>query len=83
MANVSSRPQSEISLNSRLADLGFDSLMFVELAAAIENAGGSVTAPERLNEAQDLSELASMVSRRPGASAGRDGKLGALRNSSP
>ena len=68
VANVTNRPQSEISINSRLADLGFDSLMFVELAAAIENAGGSITAPERLNEAQDLRELASVVSRRPGAS---------------
>ncbi|HEV7473647.1 MAG TPA: AMP-binding protein [Pyrinomonadaceae bacterium] len=76
VANVSSRPQSEISLNSRLADLGFDSLMFVELAAAIENAGGSITAPERLNEAQDLRELAGVVSRRPGASTSRDGVSG-------
>jgi long-chain acyl-CoA synthetase len=73
VANVTNRTQSEISLNSRLAELGFDSLMFVELAAAIENAGGSVTAPERLNEAQDMRELASLVSRRPGASTGREG----------
>jgi long-chain acyl-CoA synthetase len=72
VANVTNRPQSEISMNSRLADLGFDSLMFVELATAIENAGGSITAPERLNEAQDLKELASVVSRRPGVSS-RDG----------
>ena len=60
-------------LNSRLADLGFDSLMFVELATAIENAGGSVTAPERLNEVQDIRELASVVSRRPGIAATGDG----------
>jgi long-chain acyl-CoA synthetase len=73
VANVTNRPQSEISLNSRLAELGFDSLMFVELAAAIENAGGSITAPERLNEAQDLRELASLVSHRPGASSAREG----------
>jgi long-chain acyl-CoA synthetase len=73
VANVSNHPQSEISLNSRLADLGFDSLMFVELATAIENAGGSISAPERLNEAQDLRELAGVVSRLPGASVGRDG----------
>jgi long-chain acyl-CoA synthetase len=73
VANVSNRPQSEISVTSRLADLGFDSLMFVELASAIENAGGSVTAPERLSEAQDLRELATVVSRRPGASVLRDG----------
>jgi len=54
-------------MNSHLADLGFDSLMFVELAAAVENAGGSITAPERLNEVQDLRELAGVVSKRPGA----------------
>jgi long-chain acyl-CoA synthetase len=71
VSSVSNRPQSEIALNTRLADLGFDSLMFVELAAAVENAGGSITAPERLNEAQDLRELAGVVSRRPGAT-GRD-----------
>lgn len=73
VANVSNRRPDEISLNSRLADLGFDSLMFVELAGAIENAGGSISAPERLNEVQDLRELASVVSQRPGASAGREG----------
>jgi long-chain acyl-CoA synthetase len=67
VANVSNRSRDEISMNSRLADLGFDSLMFVELAAAVENAGGSVTAPERLNEVQDLRELAAVVSKRPGA----------------
>ncbi|MFN2515089.1 MAG: AMP-binding protein [Pyrinomonadaceae bacterium] len=69
VANVSNRPGDEISLNSRLSDLGFDSLMFVELATAIENAGGSISAPERLNEAQDLRELGSVVSRRPGVSS--------------
>jgi long-chain acyl-CoA synthetase len=72
VATVTNRPQSEISAQSRLAELGFDSLMFVELATAIENAGGSISAPERLNEAQDLRELSSVVSRRPGASAVRD-----------
>ena len=68
VANVSNHSRDEISPNSRLSDLGFDSLMFVELATAIENAGGSISAPERLNEIQDLRELASVVSRRPGAS---------------
>ena len=43
--------------------------MFVELATAIENSGGSITAPDRLNEVQDLRELASVVSRRPGAAS--------------
>ncbi|MEO7969868.1 MAG: AMP-binding protein, partial [bacterium] len=69
VANVSNRSRDEISINSRLADLGFDSLMFVELAAAVENAGGSISAPERFNEVQDIRELAGVVSRRPGAAA--------------
>ena len=69
VATVSNRTREEISINSRLSDLGFDSLMFVELATAIENSGGSITAPERLNEVQDLRELASVVSRRPGAAS--------------
>ncbi|HEY6233121.1 MAG TPA: AMP-binding protein [Pyrinomonadaceae bacterium] len=72
VSSVTNRPTSEISLNTRLADLGFDSLMFVELASAVENAGGSVTAPERLNEAQDVRELAGLVSRKPGAATGRE-----------
>ena len=57
VASVSSRALDEVSLNTRLADLGFDSLMFVELAQAIENAGGTLTAPDRLNEVQDVREL--------------------------
>jgi long-chain acyl-CoA synthetase len=69
VASVSNRAKEDISLNSRLSDLGFDSLMFVELATAIENSGGSLTAPERLNEVQDLRELASVVNRRAGVSS--------------
>jgi long-chain acyl-CoA synthetase len=64
VATVSNRPRSEVSINSRLSDLGFDSLMFVELASAIESAGGSISAPERFNEIQDVRELTSVVSRR-------------------
>lgn len=63
VASVSNRSLDEVSVNSRLGDLGFDSLMFVELATAIENAGGSLTAPERLNEVQDVRELLTVVSR--------------------
>ncbi len=67
VANVSNRQRNEISLRSRLADLGFDSLMFVELATAIEHAGGSILSPERLNEVQDIRELLTVVNRRGGA----------------
>jgi long-chain acyl-CoA synthetase len=41
--------------------------MFVELATSIENAGGSISAPERFNEVQDIRELVSVVSRRGGS----------------
>ena len=64
VANVSNRPREEVSLNTRLADLGFDSLMFVELATAIENAGAEISAPERFNEIQDVRELIDVVGKR-------------------
>src|SRR4029453_3133527 len=73
VATVSNRPRSEIATDTRLADLGFDSLMFVELATAIENAGGSISAPERFNEIQDVRELVSVVSRQPHTGQRREG----------
>ncbi|MBV9240586.1 MAG: AMP-binding protein, partial [Acidobacteria bacterium] len=42
VATVSNRPLSDIAIEDKLADLGFDSLMFVELQAAVEDAGGRV-----------------------------------------
>src|SRR6266478_107836 len=72
VASVSNRSQDEVSINSRLPDLGFDSLMFVELATAIENAGGALTAPERLNEVQDVRELLSVVNRQGSQSSRRE-----------
>ena len=69
VATVSNRPRSEVTYDSRLSDLGFDSLMYVELATAIENAGGTLKSPETLTEVQDLRELASVVTRR---APGRD-----------
>jgi long-chain acyl-CoA synthetase len=70
VASVSNRALDEISINTRLGDLGFDSLMFVELAQAIENAGGSITAPERLNEVQDVRGILTVVNRQAVPAAG-------------
>ena len=42
VATVSNRPLSDVAIEDKLADLGFDSLMFVELQAAVEDAGGRV-----------------------------------------
>ncbi|HJQ35143.1 MAG TPA: AMP-binding protein [Pyrinomonadaceae bacterium] len=64
VAHVSGRPRTQVSLDSRLAELGFDSLMFVELASAIESAGGALLSPDTLNEVVDVRELYSVVKRR-------------------
>src|SRR5688500_10768461 len=64
VAQVASRPRAQVSLDSRLAELGYDSLMFVELASAIEQAGGALVSPDTLNEVVDVRELYSVVRRR-------------------
>ncbi len=64
VASVSSRPLSEVDLDDRLSDLGFDSLMFVELQAAVEDAGGKVLSPDTLDEVQTVRELLTAVQRR-------------------
>jgi long-chain acyl-CoA synthetase len=71
VASVSGRPRSQVSLDSRLSELGFDSLMFVELATSIEQAGGTILSPDTLNEVTDVRELYSVVKRRETASARR------------
>ena len=63
VASVSSRPLSDVIIEDKLADLGFDSLMFVELQAAVEDAGGRVLSPDTLNEAQSVRELLTAVQR--------------------
>ncbi|HEY8562039.1 MAG TPA: AMP-binding protein [Pyrinomonadaceae bacterium] len=63
VATVSNRPLSEVAIGDKLADLGFDSLMFVELQAAVEDAGGRVASPDTLNEVQTVRELLTAVQR--------------------
>lgn len=63
VASVSNRPLSDIALEDKLADLGFDSLMFVELQGAVEDAGGRVPSPDTLNEVQTVRELLTAVQR--------------------
>ncbi len=67
VATVANRPRAELKLDTRLSDLGFDSLMYVELASAIEGAGGTLKSPDTLTEVRDLRELASVVARQTGA----------------
>src|SRR5207237_5028401 len=63
VATVSNRPLSDVVIEDKLADLGFDSLMFVELQAAVEDAGGRVLSPDTLNEVQTVRELLTAVQR--------------------
>jgi long-chain acyl-CoA synthetase len=63
VASVSSRPLSDVAVEDKLTDLGFDSLMFVELQAAVEDAGGRVISPDTLNEIQSVRELLTAVQR--------------------
>jgi long-chain acyl-CoA synthetase len=63
VATVSSRPLSDVAVEDRLSDFGFDSLMFVELQAAVEDAGGRVLSPDTLNEVQTVRELLTAVQR--------------------
>lgn len=63
VASVSNRPLSDVAVEDKLADLGFDSLMFVELQAAVEDAGGRVISPDTLNEIQTVRELLTAINR--------------------
>jgi long-chain acyl-CoA synthetase len=63
VASVSNRPLSDVVMEDKLADLGFDSLMFVELQAAVEDAGGRVMSPDTLNEIQSVRELLTAIQR--------------------
>ncbi|BDG01919.1 AMP-binding protein [Anaeromyxobacter oryzae] len=62
LADVSRRPRAGIAHDSRLeADLGLDSLMLTELAAALETAGVPAAAIEDLHHVQTVGELARAV----------------------
>lgn len=63
VATVSGRSLTDVAVDDRLSDLGFDSLMFVELQAAVEDAGGRVLSPDTLNEVQTVRELLAAVQR--------------------
>ncbi len=63
VASVSSRPLADVAVDDKLADLGFDSLMFVELQGAVEDAGGRVLSPDTLNEIQSVRELLTAIQR--------------------
>ena len=62
VAEVARRPREQVTAESQLAaELGFDSLMLTELAAALEEAGVPPRATEGLHQVQTVAELARAV----------------------
>lgn len=69
VASICERPEAELRLSSSFAELGFDSLMYNELAAALEAEFGESVAPEALANMNTLEELALAL-----RGAGREAK---------
>jgi long-chain acyl-CoA synthetase len=67
VARVAEKPRSAVRLDASLDELGFDSLMYNELAAAIEAKTGESLAPEVLMSLGEIRELTESVKRRPAA----------------
>ena len=65
IATICEKPVSNVQLDSRLEELGFDSLMYAELSSAIESRTGEAPSPEVLTNLTDIRELAEMLRRRP------------------
>ncbi len=63
VAEVSRRARDSVRLSSKLGgDLGFDSLMLTELAAALEQAGAPATVTEHLQSYDTVADLSRAVS---------------------
>jgi long-chain acyl-CoA synthetase len=65
VAKVAEKPRSAVRMDGSLAELGFDSLMYSELSAAIESKTGESLSAEVLMSTSELHELADSLKRRP------------------
>ncbi len=65
VARVAEKPRSAVSLDASLDELGFDSLMYSELATAIESATGDSVSAEALMSTVGIREIADNLKRRP------------------
>jgi long-chain acyl-CoA synthetase len=63
LAEVANRPRDAVSAAARLEELGFDSLMYTELGAALESAGVALPADVDLTSIGTVGELAAEVQR--------------------
>ena len=65
VARLCEKPRAEVHFDSRLDELGFDSLMYSELSAAIESKTGDSLSSEVLISLSGIRELADSLRRRP------------------
>ncbi|NVB82260.1 MAG: AMP-binding protein [Kofleriaceae bacterium] len=63
LADVSQKKRGTITSATPLAELGFDSLMFTELAVAIEAAGVNLPDPSELNGLETVADVEKLVAR--------------------
>lgn len=63
LANVSQKKRSTVTSESRLADLGFDSLMLTELAVALESNGVELPDPQELTSLETVADVEKLVAR--------------------
>jgi long-chain acyl-CoA synthetase len=63
LADVSQKKRGTITSATPLADLGFDSLMFTELAVAIEASGVTLPDPSELNGLETVADVEKLVAR--------------------
>jgi len=63
LANVAQKPRAQVTSESRLADLGFDSLMMTELAVALEANGVELPDPQELTSLETVADVEKLVAR--------------------
>ncbi|MEO6773836.1 MAG: AMP-binding protein, partial [Kofleriaceae bacterium] len=63
LADVSQKKRGTITAQTGLADLGFDSLMFTELAVALEAAGVDVPDPAEITGLETVADVEKLVAR--------------------
>ena len=63
LADVSQAKRGAVTSETRLADLGFDSLMFTELAVALEAAGVNLPDPAELQAVETVADVERLIAR--------------------
>lgn len=72
ITTISEKPRGEVRLDSKLDELGFDSLMYNELATALESTHGEAPPLDALAGLGDIRELADYLRRRPAGAERRE-----------